>query len=185
MEIVLQKYLKKISKGYKTQTILSMISSSMTIITFSLPYIIETSVIVHAFSLCILIVLCTFFTLYILLEVILKTNATNCTLIEGEQLLNENNRLISSCKNVNNSRYYMNSPVNSPCESEKILFSVRIKKLNPNKPTKSFFKKHNMMSLIGKMSMIKSSSLKLKFNLEKNRPNITSSTCSTVKKSVL
>lgn len=73
----LTRILKKFTKGYKTQTIISMISSSLTLITFSLPYTIETSGILVSFGLCLIIFFFTFFTMYILLEVILKTNAVN------------------------------------------------------------------------------------------------------------
>ena len=47
----LTRILKKFTKGYKTQTIISMISSSLTLITFSLPYTIETSGIMVSFGL--------------------------------------------------------------------------------------------------------------------------------------
>lgn len=73
----LTRILKKFTKGYKTQTIISMISSSLTLITFSLPYTIASSGILVSFGLSVIIFFFTFFTVYILLEVMLKTNAIN------------------------------------------------------------------------------------------------------------
>ena len=73
----LTRILKKFTKGYKTQTILSMLSSSLTLISLSLPFTIQSSGLFLSLGLCVVIFLFTFFSMYILLEVILKTNATN------------------------------------------------------------------------------------------------------------
>ena len=54
-----------------------MLSSSLTLISLSLPFTIQSSGLFLSLGLCVIIFLFTFFSMYILLEVILKTNATN------------------------------------------------------------------------------------------------------------
>ena len=95
-----------------------------------------------------------------------------------------NNQPISSCKNSNSSKYYLNLPNNSPHEGEKMLFNVRIRKKSSNGSLlNSVSVKHNSMSFLGSKNV---NNTKLKYsNLLKSKQNITSSTCSTLRKSVI
>ena len=102
--------------------------------------------------------------------------------ISTNKLLSDSNRLSISCKNVNNSKYYMNLPISSPSDSEQVLFSCRMKRTNDS--LNKMMRNINSMSVNGKKVYNKNIS-KLKFCLIKNRQNVTSSTCSTLRKSVI
>ena len=102
--------------------------------------------------------------------------------ISTNKLLSDSNRLSISCKNVNNSKYYMNLPISSPSDSEQVLFSCRKKRTNDS--LNKMMRNINSMSVNGKKVYNKNIS-KLKFCLIKNRQNVTSSTCSTLRKSVI
>ena len=100
--------------------------------------------------------------------------------INTNKLLSDSNRLSLSCKNVNNSKYYI--PLSSPSDSEQVLFSCRMKRTNDS--LNKMMRNINSMSVNGKKVYNKNIS-KLKFCLIKNRQNVTSSTCSTLRKSVI
>lgn len=95
-----------------------------------------------------------------------------------------NNQPMPSCKNSNNSKYYLNLPSNSPNEGEKMLFNVRIRKKSANGSLlNSVSVKHNSTSFLGSKNI---NNTKLKYaTLLKSRQNITSSTCSTLRKSII
>ena len=107
---------------------------------------------------------------------------SSTTNISTNKLLSDSNRLRISCKNVNNSKYYMNLPISSPSDSEQVLFSCRMKRTNDS--LNKMMRNINSMSVNGKKVYNKNIS-KLKFCLIKNRQNVTSSTCSTLRKSVI
>ena len=102
--------------------------------------------------------------------------------ISTNKILSDSNKLSTSCKNVNTSKYILNLQANSPSDSERVLFSCRMKGTNDS--LNNMMKKINSMSLNGRKINNKNIS-KLKFSLLKNRQNVTSSTCSTLRKSVI